>query len=504
MILENNSFDVAIVGYGPVGATMANLLGKAGLSVLVLEREAGSNSLPRAVSFDLEIMRVFRSLGLADAIETIARPSTQGTHFINAQGETLLKRRGSNWLFHQPHLEAELRHGVDRYSTITVLQQHEVIAIEPEGAYALLRAKDLIGDKEQEFRARFVVGCDGARSFVRRQIGSAMEDLGSHQPWLVVDLLMDLNSSKARNLPEYSIQWCDPQRPMTFFWVGDNRRRWEIMLMPTDDPERMTDPSVFWPLLSRWIGPNDANIERSAVYTFHSLIAEGWRHGALLLAGDSCHQTPPFLGQGLCAGIRDAVNLAWKLDAVIRGGADPGILDTYECERRPHARTFIELAVHLGSIIQTTDKQAATERDHRLAIDADNVFEYPRPQLGQGIWDQGPAPNGRLFPETRLRDGRFLEERIGGRFAVLGDASQLELVDPSIRGIWEDLSAIMIDDLSAELIATLADWNVKAVILRPDGYVFGVADDSAGLSKLTLQLARQLQIPLSDDTFQDA
>ncbi|MGV2181475.1 bifunctional 3-(3-hydroxy-phenyl)propionate/3-hydroxycinnamic acid hydroxylase MhpA [Rhizobium rhizogenes] len=496
MTLDKNSFDVVIIGYGPVGATLANLLGKAGLSVLILEREAGPSPLPRAVSFDLEIMRVFRSLGLEHAIETIARPSTDGTHFINAQGKVLLKRRGSNWLFHQPDLEAELRRGVARFDTIMVLQQHDVTSLEPDKDCILVRARDLITEKEREFHAHFVIGCDGARSFVRRQIGSSMEDLGSHQPWLVVDLLMDLSSPTVRDLPKYSVQWCDPDRPMTYFWVGGNRRRWEIMLLPTDDPERMADPSVLWPLLSRWIGPQDATIERSAVYTFHSLIAERWRCGALMLAGDSCHQTPPFLGQGLCAGIRDVANLAWKLNAIIKGVAEPDILDTYESERRPHAKAFIELAVHLGSIIQTTDKAAAVERDHRFATGADKVFEYPRPQLGQGIWDGGPAPSGQLFPETLLADGHYLEERLAGHFAVIGHRNSLEALDPRIRAVWNDLDMVVIDDPSFDLIATLIDWNVEAVILRPDGYIFGLAEDIVALSKLTVQLTGLLRASL--------
>lgn len=483
------TFDVAIIGYGPVGAALGNLLGKAGLSVLILERDAGPSTLPRAVSFDLEIMRVFRSLGIAEQISAIARPSTQGTHFINAKGETLLRRRGFNWLFHQPHLEAELRRGVERFSAVTVLEGHEVTAIDTNSHGALVTARDLASDAEASFEVRFVVGCDGARSFVRRQIGSAVEDLGSHQPWLVVDLLVDMESPAARALSEYSVQWCDPERPMTFFWVGGNRRRWEIMLMPGDDPARMTEPATFWPLLSRWLGPADATIERSAVYTFHSLLAEGWRRGPLLLAGDSCHQTPPFLGQGLCAGLRDAVNLAWKLEAILAGKARSDLLDTYESERRPHVRAFIELAVHLGGIIQATDKEAAAERDRRFAAGADKVFEYPRPQLGPGIWNGGPPPNGQLFPEARLADGRHIEEVVAGRFAVITPSSQFAAIAPRTRDVWRRLGVELISDISPELLAILGEWDAAAVILRPDGYVFGVAEDTAALDRLTEQLA---------------
>lgn len=491
------SFDVAIVGYGPVGATLGNLLGKAGLSVLILERDAGPSDLPRAVSFDLEIMRVFRSLGIADSIATIARPSTQGTHFMNAQGSTLLRRCGFNWLFHQPLLEAELRRGVERFSAVTVLQQHEVVTIDCNDHRALIKAKDCVSGMEHSFQARYVVGCDGARSFVRRRIGSSVEDLGSHQPWLVVDLLLNLESPAVQALPEYSVQWCDPERPMTFFWVGGNRRRWEIMLMPGDDPARMIEPATFWPLLSRWLGPADAELERSAVYTFHSLLAEGWRCGPLLLAGDSCHQMPPFLGQGLCAGLRDAVNLAWKLEAIIKNRGAPSLLNSYESERRPHVRAFIDLAIDLGAIIQATDKDAAAERDRRFAAGADTIFEYPRPQLGPGVWNGGPPPNGQLFPEARLKDSRHLEEQISCRFAVIGRPSDLAAVGPEIRNVWLRLGIEVISDLSAELLATLGEWHAAAVIVRPDGYVFGIAQDRAALERLTKQLAGLLSDTVS-------
>lgn len=494
---NGETFDVAIVGYGPVGAALGNLLGKAGLSVLILERDAGPSVSPRAVSFDLEIMRVFRALGIAEDIAAIARPSSQGTHFINAQGDTLLRRRGFNWLFHQPHLEAVLRRGVERYSTVVVRPLHDVTGINCNDRGALVTAKDLAAGTDLSFQARYVVGCDGARSFVRRQMGSSMEDLGSHQPWLVVDLLLDMDSPAARALPEYSVQWCDPERPMTFFWVGGNRRRWEIMLMPGDDPARMTEPANFWPLLSRWLKQTDATIERSAVYTFHSLLARGWRRGPLLLAGDSCHQTPPFLGQGLCAGFRDAVNLAWKLEAIVKKGATPEVLDTYESERRPHARAFIELAVKLGGIIQATDREAAAERDRQFVSGADKIFEYPKPQLGSGIWNGGPPPNGQLFPEARLNDGRYLEESAAGRFAVICHPFHVDMIGPETEGIWRRLGVAVISDLSQELMSTLSEWQAAAVFLRPDGYVFGIAGDDADLARLTEQLNAVLSDTLS-------
>ena len=208
---------------------------------------------------------------------------------------------------------------------------------------------------------------------------------------------------------------------MTVVNVGGDRRRWEIMLMPGDDPARLTEPDIFWPMMARWLGPEDARLERAAVYTFHSVVQEGWRKGRLLLAGDACHQTPPFLGQGMCAGMRDAANLAWKLAAIVKDGAPDSLLDTYESERLPHVRTFIDLAVTLGAVLQETDRAAAAARDRRFEAGAE-MFDFPQPQLGPGCRLDAPPPVGTIFPQPRLADGRLMDEAIGQRFAIVGEA----------------------------------------------------------------------------------
>ncbi len=445
--------DVAILGYGPVGALLANLLGQAGLSVAVYERETEIHPLPRAVHFDGEVMRIFQSARLAEHIALAARPSSQGMHFLNASDQTLIVRRGipgpgphgwpNNWYFHQPMLEQVLREGVSRFPHVEVHLGRE------------------IGDVG-ELDARYIVGCDGARSLVRRAIGSRQRDLGLHQPWLVVDLLCDPSSPRVKALPDYTVQLCDPARPMTIVNVGGARRRWEIMLMPGDDPARLTEPDVFWPMLARWLKPHEARIERAAIYTFHSLVQEGWRKGNLLLAGDACHQTPPFLGQGMCAGMRDAANLAWKLKAVTRDGAPEPLLDTYESERRPHVETFIELAVKLGAVLQETDRAKAAERDRRFAKGAE-MFDFPQPQLGPGCRADGPPPIGTIFPQPRLPDGRLMDEAIGQRFAVVGEVGLLAEQRPD---------AVMLPGIGADW---LAQRGLRAALLRPDRYIAEVA-----------------------------
>lgn len=439
--------DVAILGFGPVGALLANLLGLAGLRVGVYERDREIYTLPRAVHFDGEVMRIFQSVGLADRIVAATRTSSKGMHFVNAAGQTLMIRRGidgpgphgwaNNWYFHQPELEQILRAGVGRFVNVEVELGREIANVD-------------------ELDARFVVGCDGARSLVRQAIGSKHIDLGLHQPWLVVDLLCDLASKRVQALPQYTIQLCDPERPMTIVNVGGRRRRWEIMLMPGDDPERLTDPNTFWPMMRRWLGPDDAVVERSAVYTFHSVVQEGWHKGRLLLAGDACHQTPPFLGQGMCAGMRDASNLAWKLNEVLRG-SDESLLDTYERERLPHVRAFIELAVKLGAILQETDPAKAAERDRSFAAGAE-MFDFPQPHLGGCT-----PPVGTIFPQPRLEDGRLMDEAIGQRFAIVGETELLAARRPD---------AVHLPRVGAEWLALR---GLRAAILRPDRYILDVA-----------------------------
>jgi 3-(3-hydroxy-phenyl)propionate hydroxylase len=465
------SADIAIVGCGPAGALLGNLLGQLGLAVDIFEREREIYALPRAVHFDGEVMRIFQSVGLAGRMAGVARPSPHGARYDEPSGRTLMIRLGSdqpgpsgwpgNWYFHQPDLEAVLRDGLSRFPNVRLYLGHEVRSVD-------------------DLDARYVVGCDGARSLVRHAIGSRQVDLGLHQPWLVVDLLCDPKSPRTQALPLGTLQFCDPARPMTLVNVNGQRRRWEIMLMPGDDPARLTDPDIFWPMIARWVGPQDAVIERAAVYTFHSVVQEGWRKGRLLLAGDACHQTPPFLGQGMCTGLRDVSNLAWKLAAVVTSGASDSLLDTYESERLPLARAFVELAVRLGGIIQATDPAEIAARNARFA-EGGMVPDFPQPQLGPGCGLGTEPPVGALFPQPRLADGRLMDEPIGPRFAIVGEAALLE-------GVGSE--AVLLPGVGLDW---LAQHGSRAAILRPDRYVFATARDraelDAGLAALPLRPA---------------
>lgn len=494
-------FDVAIIGAGPSGAYLANLLGRAGLRVLLVDRERGIYQLPRAVHFDGETMRAFQAAGLADAIAGIARASAKGMHFVSASGRTLMVRRGhegigphgwaGNYYAHQPHLEAVLREGLRRFPAVTQRFGHAAVDLAQDACGVTIGIVDLATGAKSDVRAGYVVGCDGARSFVRRAIGSGSEDLGLHQPWLVVDAILDPGSQRVRALSDHTVQLCDPARPMTIVCVAGNRRRWEIMLMPGDDAGKIVEPGSVWPLLARWITPEDGTLERAAVYTFHSVIAHGWRKGRLLLAGDSCHQTPPFLGQGMCAGIRDGLNLAWKLAAVVKGKAGDRLLDTYESERRPHVRAFIELAVELGAVIQTTDPAVARERDAGFASGQPKMFDFPQPQLGPGVRLDGAPPIGQVFPQATLADGRRADDAIARRFAVIAETGFIDAMPSALRA---RLAAADVAVMPAPPVAVawLAAHEARAALLRPDAYAFATPNSHDELSAAVASLERAL------------
>jgi 3-(3-hydroxy-phenyl)propionate hydroxylase len=495
-------FDVAIVGYGPVGATLANLLGLCGLTTLVIEREASIYHLPRAVSADGEAMRLFQTVGIADELLPKLNASRHIRH-VNAQGELLLliSRGGigpegwnNAYRFYQPELEAMLRTAAARRPTINVRLRADVYALDELGDRVRVRYEDLTSGQLCAVTARYVVGCDGARSTVRRFMGAALQDLRSHERWIVLDMVLD---SPPAGVPEAidengvvidAIQYCDPARPTTFVPMPGKRHRWEFMLMPGDDPTTITQPESIYALLKPWnVDPARSQIERALVYTFHSALATHWRRDRLLLAGDAAHQMPPFLGQGMCSGLRDAANLAWKLSAVIAGGSPESLIDTYESERKEHVRAFIELAVELGGVIQTTDPAKARQRDLDLVANP-SMLRPITPRLGPGLDAGAPLPVGTRVAQPRLADGSRLDDHIGYRFAVLARRDLIETL-PAAMGRWP--YGVQIDMVTADGEAAdyLASMKAAALLIRPDRYILGVASTTAELASALARIS---------------
>lgn len=484
----SDEFDVAIVGYGPTGATLANLLALCGIRTVVLEREAEIYQLPRAVHFDDETMRVFQTIGIADELTDRVRLNP-GMRFVDAGGDLLMdwprppEISAQGWhpsyRFHQPDLEELLRRKLETYDSAEVKSRADVINLNERADRVDVTYRDRDTDRETTIAARYVVGCDGARSFVGDRIGGGAEDLGFRERWLVVDFLLN------REMPElgdHTIQYCVPDRPMTYCRSPANRRRWEIKVLDDETDAEISAPDRIWDLLSQWISRADAELERNAVYTFHSSIAETWRAGRLMIAGDAAHLTPPFMGQGMCAGIRDAANLAWKLALCVRNAASPDLLDSYQAERIPHVRMFISTAVRLGGLINSLDRDSALAMA-KAQTGGKAILESLLPQLGENtpLFDTPESPHaGRLFGQPTLADGRRLDD-VSGYAPVLLHRGEMPLPVGTRDG--RDMALLSADGNPA-LVAALDELEASAVLIRPDRYIAASVRTAAEIASL--------------------
>ena len=358
-------YDVAIVGLGPVGAALAAHLGQRGLRVLALEREAAPHSLPRAAHLDGHALRALAEAG----VEVVGRP-LDGFDLVDRYGRLLLRGRPreapptgfpSGLLVHQPTVERALRRRLATLPDVEVRLGHAVERVEDVGDGVVVSGIGPGGPFR--VRAARAVGCDGARSLVREAVGADLRGSGFDQSWLVVDVLLR-DAEAGRALPGRLLQVADPAGPATYVPFADPRRRWEFMLSAAADAEGARQPEAVRARLAPYVDPEAIAIERAAVYTFHDLVASRWRRGRLVLAGDAAHQMPPFLGQGLGAGLRDVRALAPLLAEVTRG-APLDRLDAYEAERQPHVEATVRQAVRLGRLV-TLPEPWATARDHVL------------------------------------------------------------------------------------------------------------------------------------------
>ncbi len=427
-------FDVAVVGFGPTGAVLAERCGALGLRTVVFERSTAATSEPRAVHLDAEVARVLQQCGLGDRLDELLTVSA-GMVYVDASGRELFTFEGferppllgwhEDYVFHQPDLEAALRARVADHPGV------EVRLGEPAPPVAELRRT-----------ARWVVACDGASSTVREQLGVGLIDLGFDEDWLVIDLVV--RTPGAGPAGRVIRQVCDPARLATYVPGHGPHRRFEFRLHGDERP----DP---WELVAPWgFDPSVAELTRAARYRFHALVAERWRDGGVFLAGDAAHQMPPFMGQGLCSGVRDAVNLAWKLAAVRDGRAGDELLDTYEHQRRPHVEAVVALSVQAGRLLGELADDLANGRPLRLpAPDTPDPTRWSRlPPLDLG----GPYPVGHQVPQPPRPEGRF-DDALGDWWALVTAAFEPR-----------------------------ATAGHEAVLVRPDRYV-AAAGDLASLSE---------------------
>ncbi|MGW2888058.1 bifunctional 3-(3-hydroxy-phenyl)propionate/3-hydroxycinnamic acid hydroxylase MhpA [Streptomyces griseoruber] len=475
---------VVIVGAGPVGVTSALLLARHGVRSVVLERHQGVYPLPRAVANDDEIHRILQAAGIGEEFTAISR-AADGLRLLDSRHRVMAEFRRSQQghhgypqssMFDQPELEGVLRAELARHPECELRGGVEVTGVGPDTTGPVrVTYRDDTGD--HELWAEAVLGCDGANSLTRAAIGGTWEDLHFEERWTVIDA----ETTGPVRCWEGVDQVCDPEKPGTFMRVNDTRYRWEFRIREGQETVRE--------LIAPWLPTSydgDFEIVRETQYTFRARVADRWQRGRVFLLGDAAHLTPPFIGQGLCSGLRDAHNLTWKLARVLRQGAPERLLDTYETERRPHARHVVRLAVAMGWAMTGGQDAAATIRRSVLSA----VFRLPgltdlvgrdlsRPLTAGPLVRRGVRRSlaGTQCPQPWVSvDGRRtrLDEVLGNSFTVLTAAE----AGPSLNALAHSLGtrAIPVSELGDD--GTLAAWlragRADAVLLRPDRVVMDV------------------------------
>jgi len=464
--------DVLICGLGPVGQLLALLLGDLGVRTIALDEATAPYELPRAAVVDDEVLRIFQAVGLDREILAAAQVQPR-VSFTTAGGRTVevlnteAGALGQPPLvsIHQPSMERAMVAALERRGEAELLWGRRLEGFDRGAGGVTARVRAVAGGATAPLRCRYLIGCDGGRSDVRRQLGICFGGSTFVQRWLVVDGLVDRPVASAPH-PHFL---GDPARPAVSLPMSPGRHRWEWMLHPGEAPEPFLEPGRVRELLAPWIGDEEVEVERAIVYTFHARVAARWRAGRVLLAGDAAHVMPPFVGQGFSSGARDAANLAWKLDAVL-GGAPSRLLDSYEAERRPHVRSMQRLAVRFGGLLQTTRPRGSRCRDRATELaDRSGLLGWarervkPLPTYGRGAFAATPArlpfrrTVGSLFPQPDR-----LDDRLGPGWAAVTAVA-------AATGAWEAAGLRAIELPSDPWLGRHgAEW----VLLRPDRFVF--------------------------------
>jgi 3-(3-hydroxy-phenyl)propionate hydroxylase len=503
--------DVVIAGAGPVGLTLANILGLHGAKTVVVEQRDSLIDYPRGVGIDDESLRAFQGIGLIDQILPHTNPD-QIMRFVNGKGRLLAEiaptQQPFGWPrrngFIQPLVDAELLAGLDRFDSVNVLWSQSLVssASTPDGVAVTIAAPD---GTRTVLNARYLVGCDGGRSTTRQLMATSFDGTTSATRWLVIDLRNDPLGS-----PNVYVG-ADPKRPFVSVSLAHGLRRFEFMLYEHETDEMAEEPAFLATLLEPHVPyPSQVDVIRKRVYTHHSRIAGEFRKGSVFLAGDAAHLMPVWQGQGYNSGIRDAVNLGWKLAAVISGNAADGLLDTYDLERRGHAQAMIDLSTLVGRFVSPTNSTVAALRDaaavamsivpgvkrYLVEMRFKPMPRYERGAVSYAHASAGATVTGRQFiqplVDTRERQSVLLDDVLGPWFsvvcwnndpvAVLGAEAErwaglgAKLIAlrpaPQLRWAGSDRSGV---DVVGDRTGALKRWfdadKSSVLFLRPDRFI---------------------------------
>ena len=460
-------YDVVIVGFGPTGGTLANLLALHGLSILVLEKEKSFYPLPRAVHFDDEVMRVFETIGITNTFlkHTIIN---KGTKFVDKKNRVILdwprprEITENGWYpsyrFNQPDLERELRKKLKSYKKVAIKQSSSVKKIKNNKNDVHITFEDINSKKIFEIKSKYLIGCDGANSTTRSQMKTKMNNLGFTQKWAVIDLI--LNKDK-KNLPDRTIQYSNPSRPATYCRNVGKRRRWEFAIKKTEKIGTILSDKYIWNFLKPWLKKKEARMERKTIYTFQSALAQSWKKGRIFLAGDAAHLMPPFMGQGMCAGIRDVSNLAWKISYCLNNKHDDKLLNTYQSERSSNVKEYIETTMRMGEFVNAVGKSPIT---NNISADSEGrkSMKSIKPKLGLGLGKPKDKFRGNIFPQFK-NNGKNLDIKFSKKpILVLSDKFKQSLSNKI--NFYRNKS-------NTNLSRYLENANCEGLIVRPDRFI---------------------------------
>jgi 3-(3-hydroxy-phenyl)propionate hydroxylase len=468
-------------------------LAQYGVDSLVLDRWADVYPQPRAVHIDDEVRRIVGRLGVVDEFAAISRPA-RGlqlrdpnmkvlSEFHRERAESANGYPQAN-MFDQPEFEALLRSNLKRYPQVVLRGDSEVTDVVPVGDERVeVTFVDRVSGQEHQLQARYLLGCDGANSMVRAAIGASMHDMGFEQRWLVVDVTTDADLNQWDGVH----QVCDPHRAGTFMRVGPCRYRWEFRLLADETADDFNTVATLYPLIRPWVegvAPGRLRLVRVAEYTFRARVADRWHRDNIFLLGDAAHLTPPFIGQGLCAGLRDSMNLSWKLAGVVNGWLPDSVLDSYEQERKPHALYMIRYALAMGLTMTAGGevgnllRRLVLPRLHLIpglrekAVDSTTPALHTTSLVIKHGRRRGLA--GRLCPNSVLGNHKRLDQAVGPRFAVVTAAS---LSGQSREELARRGAVVVPAEPDSELARWLRRGHATAAVVRPDGTVMYAGRD---------------------------